>query len=197
MYEQALGKYQLFSTETSTAIEQTKLALQAAKDALSVAEDPELVKSITENVVRFEKKLNEALDYKIKADELIAVYKQKIVDIKMGGEVNLGDELQLIGEGLGVASKSLPLPFNIYGLIGSLVLTSAGGYFGGKKKENSTNTREAKLVNADLVNSVDKLLSTRSIISDPEVAKDVLRSVQKFNTRETVADIKSVFTNAV
>jgi len=196
IYENALEQYQVFSTDTDLVVEQTKIALAAAKDALIVAEDPVLISKITRDIISLEAKITDAMEYKVKADEMVALYKQKIADIKVDGSVDFGEELTLIGEGIKSISTILPPPFNVYGALAGLIVTGVAGYAGGKKRENVTNTRPAKIANADLVNSVDDLLVSSAVIN-VDAAKDILRDSQADETRKLVSSIKSPYENAV
>ena len=120
------------------------------------AADPEDKAKLQEFIDKRMAELDRVMAEKRKYDERIAAWKVKIDEIA-AQEVNVGDEIVLLGEGIKSVSLSLPPPINLYGLGIGTLLTAIGGGLANRYRKK---LKSERAVTADIVGSVEKVLRT-------------------------------------
>jgi len=175
--------------EMSTWAEQQIPVLEKAiADGELMLQDPLLdfksKQKILDELADLKVKLLEAQKIKTKADTAIAQWEKNIATLLAGGDVALGDELVLYGQGATTIGSQLPPPYNFYLGIGGLILTGIGTILGAKagaksqKKADEVDRVEAEKDFSTLVASVTNGLTALKNISGGEKGAEAVRTMK-------------------
>lgn len=151
---------------------------QAGLQAARAEGNTELTDKIIAYLDDAEPRLAELREKKQHADALLAAWEGRLSALQARGNITLGDELQLAGEGVREVSAGLPPPANTIGYLIGLGLTIFGGAAARRASQN-------RKVAEDLVDSVDALLD-QSGPDDVRDVKNTLKAKQSSATRAFV-----------
>jgi len=180
------------SAQLDASIDKLQTVIEEQKTVLV---DPNTSDSHAGDIAAFLAKASEMLgkaqEKKHTVEQQMAKWQGQIEQIQATGSINVGDELDLYGQGITGGSQALPPPYNLYGMLLGTVLSAVGGAYGVAKRKQAQEAKndatKSDSVAYDIVKSVDVLLGQ---MEEGEVsasqAKTILRAEQDRQTRQAV-----------
>lgn len=183
------------SAQLDASIDKLEAVIQEQKKALA---DPNTPDGRMADIVAFLEKasatLGTAQAKKQVLEEQMTKWQAQIEAIQASGEVGIGDELDLYGQGIAEGGKILPPPYSTFAILLGTLLSAAGGMYGtAKRKQAQQAQSEAAAkdtVAQDIIKSVEVLLTQMDAqpLSAAQ-AKTVLRAEQDRQTRQVVRSV--------
>jgi len=193
LYKQAADKLTTASEQLDEQLAAIETVLQESRIKLT---DPNITNEVTEKIVAYIDqalaKKAEIVPVKAKVDTALGQIETKLAEIEAGGDVDLSDELSVIGTtlvsaGTAVGGQYGPLLAAAGSLIGIIATAIAGLIKVSKEKQK---VRESEKTTKAVIASVNTLL-TSPLIADPEKAKELLKKDQGTAIAATVKTIKN------
>ena len=190
--ETSLIDAQVMLTDVEDGIADFRLEIEKIKDEIQKARDEgaesKILDEMEDKGKDLQNLLDEAVKYKAVVEDTLVRVQEKIKEIQLVGDSDLGGTLQLLGAGAEGISISLPPNIGVpVGLIGSLL-----GVLGSiLAKKKSTEAKTAKKVATNIVESIEDAKNETGVVDfkDPN-AKIKISNAQGPDTIAFVRDVK-------
>lgn len=165
-------------------IDELKAEIAAAGVQLMVS-DEEVAEGIRAFIEKAQVRLDEALAHKQRVEDRIEQWRTKIDELSQRDDLNVGDEMEAIGEGIKQAGGVVPPP---WGLIVSLIGAGVGAVGTAIGNHQRTQRKKTDAAFVEVVAGVEDLLTEQP--DKAAAIKAKLKARQSMPTRMAVDDTK-------
>lgn len=184
LYDQAVNRLEQVSEQVDSRLAAIDAFLATAQTALSDPNLGDAAGEILAGVQAAIAKRDEAIEAKAKLDVALAQIRANIEEIKAKGDIDVADEVALVGGGLAAAGQATGGAIGAWLVAIGCLVAAVGGIVRGNRAATT-----AQHVTQKVIASVDTLLGS-SLVTDAEKAKALLANDQGTTIATTVKSIK-------